>query len=172
MWMMLGGMLACGDHASAPVASEVETTVGDTTLSMTTTSGADGPMVELADVVAVSADLVDDATELAVTIESPDTGCERYADWWEVLTVDGTLVYRRILNHSHVDEQPFTRSGGPIPLADDEIVLVRAHLHPDGYGGSAMRGSIAGGFSVDTEIPADFAADLATAPPLPEDCLY
>ena len=30
---------------------------------------------------------------LAVTISSPDTGCDRYADWWEVITPEGELLY-------------------------------------------------------------------------------
>ena len=33
----------------------------------------------------------------AVTVSSPDTGCDRYADWWEVVTPEGELIYRRVL---------------------------------------------------------------------------
>lgn len=33
----------------------------------------------------------------AVTVKSPDTGCDRYADWWEVITPEGELIYRRVL---------------------------------------------------------------------------
>ncbi len=63
-----------------------------------------------------------------VGISSPDTGCEQYANWWEVLNEEGKLLYRRILAHSHVKEQPFERSGGPVTVNDNEIVIIRAHV--------------------------------------------
>ena len=107
-----------------------------------------------------------------VTVRSPDTGCQRYANWWEVVRSDGSLAYRRILNHSHANEQPFTREGGPVPVRADEVVVVRAHLHPDGYGGAMLRGSVQGGFERWGDAPADFAAGLARSAPLPERCLY
>lgn len=124
-----------------------------------------------ADVVSVSTTAVDGGYEFAVGVSSPDTGCDRYADWWEVVSEDGDLLYRRPLAHSHVDEQPFVRSGGPVALDADETVWVRAHLHPFGYGGEAFRGSIAGGFDA-ADAPLDFAADLAEAPPAPPPCRF
>lgn len=50
-------------------------------------------------------------------MRSPDRDCGLYADWWEVVGEDGRLLYRRILMHSHPDEQPFTRPGGPVAIA-------------------------------------------------------
>ncbi len=107
----------------------------------------------------------------SVTVSSPDEGCIQYADWWEIVSQDGELIYRRILLHSHVDEQPFTRSGGPVPIEADTIVLVRAHMQPGGYGGLAMKGSLEQGFE-QVELSADFAANLLETLPLPEGCNF
>jgi len=107
----------------------------------------------------------------SVTVSSPDEGCSQYADWWEVLSPDGELIYRRVLLHSHVGEQPFTRSGGPVPIEADTVVVVRAHMHPTGYGGLAMKGSVEQGFEP-FELSPDFAAHLGDAPPLPEGCNF
>jgi hypothetical protein len=108
----------------------------------------------------------------AVTIRSPDTGCSRYADWWEVLTPEGELVYRRTLAHSHVDLQPFTRGGGPVDIEDSTRVVVRAHMSDGGYGGVAFAGSVAAGFSEDVSVTAAFAPELAEVPPLPGECAF
>ena len=120
---------------------------------------------------AVSVTGEEGAYSFAVTLRSPDTGCERYADWWEVLSEDGALLYRRILNHSHPDEQPFTRDGGPVPVRADQTVWVRAHLHPLGYGGAALKGSVSAGFSAGTP-PESFASGVETASPQPQGCLF
>jgi hypothetical protein len=100
----------------------------------------------------------------SVTVESPDIGCEQYADWWEVVSPDGTeLIYRRILAHPH-DEQPFTRSGGPVLVAADSTVVVRAHMNTVGYGGQALRGTPSAGFSA-AELPDDFGEGIDEASP-------
>ena len=124
-----------------------------------------------ADVVGVRAEGEAGAYTVFVSIESTETGCDLYADWWEVLTPEGALVYRRILDHSHPDEQPFERSGGPVAAQAADEVVVRAHLHPDGYVGAAMRGTFGGTFAPYTP-EASFGADLATASPQPEGCLF
>ena len=102
-----------------------------------------------------------------VTIQSNDTGMDHYADWWEVVDADGKLVYRRVLLHDHADEQPFTRDGGPVPIARDAIVTVRAHVYPSGYANAGMRGSVATGFKA-IDLPNNFAAALERKPPQPD----
>jgi hypothetical protein len=124
-----------------------------------------------ADVVSISVSGEPGTYTFSVTVSSPDEGCSQYADWWEIVSQDGKLIYRRILLHSHVDEQPFTRSGGPVPIEADTIVLVRAHMHPGGYGGTALKGSLEQGFE-QVELSADFAADLVETLPLPEGCNF
>ena len=105
----------------------------------------------------------------SVEIRSPDTGCDQYADWWEVISPDGKLIYRRILAHSHVNEQPFIRSGSPVEIAETTEVIVRAHMNNLGYGTRVHRGTVRDGLMRET-LGADFAGDLETADPLPRGC--
>lgn len=106
-----------------------------------------------------------------VTLSSNDTGCQQYADWWEVVGSDGNLIYRRILAHSHVNEQPFTRSGAPIAITENTEVYIRAHMNNSGYGIKAMKGTVVDGFSP-SDVSKDFASDLETVQPLPENCAF
>lgn len=106
-----------------------------------------------------------------VMISSPDTGCNQYANWWEVLTDDGILIYRRVLGHSHVSEQPFVRSGGGVTISHDDIVIVRAHMNSTGYGNQVFKGSVKDGFST-FEMQDKFAADVETQEPLPSSCAF
>jgi len=107
----------------------------------------------------------------SVTIQSPDTGCAQYADWWEVIRPDGSLIYRRILTHSHVNEQPFTRSGGPVNITPDDEIIVRAHMNNQGYGEQVLRGSVNQGILAES-LDASFAIELATSAPLPDGCAF
>ncbi len=122
-----------------------------------------------ADVIGVRASGTPGAYQFNVTIKSPDTGCQQYADWWEVVSEDGQLLYRRVLLHSHVGEQPFTRSGGPVPVQPDTVIWIRAHMNNTGYGSMAFKGSVKAGFKpAMSEV--GFAAGLAKQRPLPEGC--
>lgn len=124
-----------------------------------------------ADVLIVKTTGTTDNYTFSVTLKSPDTGCEQYANWWEVISPEGDLIYRRILGHSHVDEQPFTRSGGPVRISEDREVIIRAHMNNAGYGGKALKGSVAVGFKP-VELAGNFANDLEKVDPLPSDCSF
>jgi hypothetical protein len=122
-----------------------------------------------ADVLSVETTGKPSVYQFNVKVSSPDTGCDQYADWWEVLSEDGQLLYRRVLLHSHVNEQPFTRSGGPVPISSNKTVYVRAHMNTSGYGGSAVKGTVESGFQP-VELDANFAAEVESQQPLPEGC--
>jgi len=124
-----------------------------------------------ADVLSVNVTGQANAFQFNVQVSSPDTGCDQYADWWEVLSEDGQLIYRRVLLHSHVNEQPFTRSGGPVGIDSDTVVILRAHMNEGGYGGTALRGTVSSGFEA-IELESGFAADVELMPPLPEGCAF
>jgi len=141
----------------------------ETTTAADTTAGAD----IVAAVTDVTVEGEPGAYTFDVTLSSPDTGCEQWADWWEVVSVDGSqLYYRRILTHSHVDEQPFTRSGSPVPIEEGASFVVRAHMFPAGYGEGEVgwSGTVGGGERI--VLDADFGAALETEPPLPESCAF
>ena len=106
-----------------------------------------------------------------VTLESDETGCQQYADWWEVLDSQGKLLYRRILFHSHPNDQPFTRSGGNVILNPDQKVFIRGHMNKLGYVGDLFEGSVSKGFQK-TEKPLVFPKALETQVPLPDGCAF
>ena len=125
-----------------------------------------------ADVIGVEVKKIGNYTyHFSVTVSHNDEGWEHYADKWEILAPDGRILGTRTLLHPHVDEQPFTRSGGPVPIEANTIVLVRAHMHPLGYGGAALRGSLEQGFE-QVDLSDDFASNLVEVLPLPEGCNF
>ena len=100
-----------------------------------------------ADVVFVRAVLDgNDTWTFHVTVAHDDTGWEDYADGWDVVLPDGSVIkvdddspYTRLLLHPHENEQPFTRSQSNIIIDPDVAsVTVRAHDLVDGYGGKEV----------------------------------
>jgi hypothetical protein len=71
-----------------------------------------------------------------VTVRHADTGWKHYANKWDVVAPDGTVLGTRTLYHPHVEEQPFTRSLSGVRIPDGVTsVIVRAHDLEHGYGG-------------------------------------
>lgn len=74
-----------------------------------------------------------------VTLRHGDTGWDHYADKWDVVAPDGTVLGTRTLFHPHVNEQPFTRSLGGVEIpVDVDAVAIRAHDSVHGYGGTEL----------------------------------
>lgn len=92
-----------------------------------------------ADVMAVEAVQQEaDVWTFAVTVRHGDRDPDHWADWWRVRTPDGRELGRRVLLHSHVDEQPFTRDA-PIRVPRDvRIVVIEAHDKVHGLGGATV----------------------------------
>jgi hypothetical protein len=93
-----------------------------------------------ADVVGATAHREGDGTyRFEVSVRHDDTGWQHYADRWDILTVDGTVLGSRELLHPHEDEQPFTRSLGGVRVpAAVRQVQIRAHDKVHGIGGEAL----------------------------------
>lgn len=105
---------------------------------------AGGALAGEADVVAVDAQREPAGTfRFSVTIRHADEGWDHYADGWEVVAPDGTVLGRRVLLHPHVNEQPFTRALSGVVISDDiETVTIRAHDSVHGEGGATMQVAI------------------------------
>lgn len=144
-------------------------------LSCGSSSTETNPIIEetnvLAKIVSVTTSGNENNYTFSVGIKSPDTGCNQYANWWEVVSEDGNLIYRRILGHSHVNEQPFIRSGGSVDITNNQVVIVRMHMNTNGYSIKTFKGSVSSGFLA-FETSSDFAENLATQQPLPNGCAF
>ena len=72
-----------------------------------------------------------------VTVMSDEMGWTKYADRWEVVAPDGTILGTRVLAHPHVAEQPFTRALTGVAVPEGVArVTVRAHDSVEGFGGA------------------------------------
>ncbi|NOQ76263.1 MAG: hypothetical protein GQ475_00445 [Methylococcaceae bacterium] len=116
-----------------------------------------------------SQSVFDSSLLIYATIKSSDKDCEHYVNWWEAVSEDGQLLYRRILRHPHSNEQPFNRGGSTDTIKKETIFYVRAHIHPYGYSNKGMKGSVKSGFKP-VIIPEGFAAALASSTDIPGPC--
>ncbi len=94
-----------------------------------------------ADVVAVKAQKqATGVYRFEVTVQHADTGWSHYADRWDVVAPDGTVLGSRVLAHPHVKEQPFTRSLSNVKIPDDvREVTIRAHDKVHQLGGKEFK---------------------------------
>lgn len=80
-----------------------------------------------------------DTYRFDVTLKHADTGWDHYANKWEVIAPDGSVLGTRVLAHPHVEEQPFTRSLGGVKIsASIKQVTIRGGDSVHGLGGVEM----------------------------------
>lgn len=72
-----------------------------------------------------------------VTLIHADDDEAGYADWWQVETLDGDMLGRRVLTHAH-GNAAFTRSHIITIPPGTDFVVVRGHDQTHGYGGQAI----------------------------------
>jgi N-acetylmuramoyl-L-alanine amidase len=91
------------------------------------------------DVVEVDVSKGSETFNFEVTISSPYDSPERYADAFRVVGDDGRVYAVRELLHDHGEEQPFTRSVGPVGIPDTvERVFIEARDLVYGWGGATV----------------------------------
>ena len=86
-------------------------------------------------VVGIEAMSQDGTWRFDVAVEHADEGWDHYADAWQILGADDTVLGTRELVHPHVDEQPFTRSLSSVMIPDGaNKVIIRARCSKSGWG--------------------------------------
>ncbi len=76
----------------------------------------------------------------SVTLKHADKSWDHYANFWQVQSLDGKVLAKRVLHHPHVNEQPFTRSLNNIKLPKNiKQVEIVAGCNLDGVNSKKTR---------------------------------
>jgi len=115
---------------AAAVAGGLGATVG-----LIAAGAAAGP----ADVLGAVAECDAATCTFTATVRHADTGWDHYANRFEVVAPDGTILATRVLAHPHVREQPVTRSLPGVKIPEGiERVRIRAGDSVHGLGGAEI----------------------------------
>jgi len=82
--------------------------------------------------------VADGKFRIDTTVKHDDTGWDHYANRWDVVAPDGTVIGSRILHHPHETEQPFTRSLTLDIPADITQVTIQANDSVHELGGAVI----------------------------------
>jgi hypothetical protein len=75
-----------------------------------------------------------------VTVRHADSGWDHYANQWQIVAADGTILATRVLYHPHQTEQPFTRSLSGVKIPSHvQTVTIRAGDLVHGFGGREIQ---------------------------------
>ena len=104
------------------------------------------PMLIVTSLYAGEADVIDveiialggEQYRVNTTVKHADAGWDHYANRWDVLAPDGTLLGSRELGHPHDNEQPFTRSLTLSIPTSINSVTIQAHDSVHGLGGKTI----------------------------------
>ncbi len=132
---ILGGLAGCtsADDSATPTQTPgSDTADGDVGGDM-----SDDLDLREANVVGVEYERQGERVSFDVTLHHDDDGEDGYADWWQVESLQGEQLGRRVLTHAH-SRQPFTRSDTFEISSDTTCVVVRGHDQTHGYGGQAV----------------------------------
>jgi len=101
--------------------------------------GATNVLAGEANVLGVNVDpLGERQFRISVTLSHADTGWDHYANAWQALDENGEVIGERVLQHPHVNEQPFTRSLTlTIPEAV-KLITIKGQDLVHGLGGKMM----------------------------------
>ena len=112
-----------------------------------------------ANVVGISYDdLGDDLYDFQITLIHDDDGEDGYADAWQIETLTGDLLGKRVLTHAHGTVE-FTRSQ-QINIGDTQMLVVRGYDQIHEFGGQIIILNISSGISEKIEQgenPLDFS---------------
>jgi hypothetical protein len=136
------GSVPAGSSAEELAADDAPET-GGREPGETSVAAADGEDRGCADVIDVEIG-GDGPYTFAVTVSSPDTGWDKYADEWRIESVTGDVLGVRELTHPHVDEQPFTRSLSGVEVEAGTDVIVTARDSVEGYCGEPVSLTVGG----------------------------
>ena len=137
----------------------------------------DGPIILSTDITQKDNNKYD----ISVTIQSPNEGCNRYADWWEAITEEGELLHRKILDSSQGFEHQFTSNALIDILDPDQTIIIRGHFSEDidsyrygygtGYTTQSMKGQVSQPSSFQqVRLPSQFAARVERQGEQPKEC--
>jgi len=74
-----------------------------------------------------------------VSVRHGDEGWDHYANAWQVVGPDGSVLGERVLLHPHETEQPFTRSLAGVAIPEEvTTVIIRARDSVHEFGGKEM----------------------------------